>query len=63
MSPYVKAPKIRELGYELKVRDAMDRNLITVQPETPMSKVRGVLRSNRISGIPVIDKNKLVGVV
>jgi CBS domain-containing protein/anti-sigma regulatory factor (Ser/Thr protein kinase) len=63
MSPYVKAPKIRELGYELKVRDAMDRNLITVKPETPMSKVRGVLRSNRISGIPVIDKNKLVGVV
>ena len=63
MTPYVKAPKIRELGYELKVRDAMDRNLITVQPETPMSKVRGVLRSNRISGIPVIDKNKLVGVV
>ena len=63
MSPYVKAPKIRELGYELKVRDAMDRNLITVQPETPMSKVRGVLRSNRISGIPVIDKDKLVGVI
>ncbi len=63
MRPYVKAPKIRELGYELKVRDAMDRNLITVQPETPMSKVRGVLRSNRISGIPVIDKDKLVGVV
>ena len=63
MTPYIKAPKIRELGYELKVRDAMDRNLITVQPETPMSKVRGVLRSNRISGIPVIDKDKLVGVV
>ncbi|TET44332.1 CBS domain-containing protein, partial [Candidatus Aerophobetes bacterium] len=63
MSTYPKAPKIRELGYELKVRDAMDRNLITVQPKTPMSKVRGVLRSNRISGIPVIDKDKLVGVI
>ena len=63
MTPYIKAPKIRELGYELKVRDAMDRNLITVQPETPMNKLRGVLRSNRISGIPVIDKDKLVGVV
>ncbi|HDZ49884.1 MAG TPA: CBS domain-containing protein [Candidatus Aerophobetes bacterium] len=63
MTPYIKAPKIRELGYELKVRDAMDRNLITVQRETPMNKLRGVLRSNRISGIPVIDKDKLVGVV
>lgn len=63
MTTYPKAPKIQELGYELKVRDAMDRNLITVQPETSMSKVRGVLRSNRISGIPVISKGKLVGVI
>ena len=63
MTTYPKAPKIQELGYELKVRDAMDRHLITVQPETPMSKVRGVLRSNRISGIPVTSKGKLIGVV
>ncbi len=33
MTPYIKAPKIRELGYELKVRETMDRNLITVQPD------------------------------
>lgn len=63
MTTYVKAPKIQELGYELKVREAMDRNLITVQPHTPMNRLRGVLRSNRISGIPVIGKGKLVGVV
>ena len=63
MTTYAKAPKIQELGYELKVREVMDRNLITVEPETPMSKLRGVLRSNRISGIPVTKKGKLIGVI
>ena len=63
MITYAKAPKIQELGYELKVRQAMTRNPITVRPETPMSKLRGVLRSNRISGVPVTDEDKLVGVI
>ena len=63
MTTYPKAPKIQELGYELKVRETMDKNLITVQPETSMNKLRGVLRSNRISGIPVTSKCKLVGVI
>ena len=63
MTTYPKAPKIQELGYELKVREVMDRNLTTVQPETPMNELRGVLRSNRISGIPVTKKDKLIGVI
>lgn len=63
MITYSKAPKIQELGYELKVRQAMNRNLITIQPEMPMSKLRRVLRSNRISGIPVTNEGKLVGVI
>ncbi len=58
-----KVPKIQELGYELKVRQAMNRNLITVDPQMLMSKFRGVLRSNRISGIPVISQGKLAGVI
>ena len=63
MITYVKAPKIQELGYELKVREAMNGNLITVQPEMPMSRLREVLRSNRISGVPVTDEGRLVGVI
>ncbi len=56
-------PKIRELGYELKVKEAMDRDLITISCHTPMSKLRAVLRSNRISGVPVTSREKLVGVI
>ena len=63
MITYSKAPKIQELGYELKVRQAMNRNITTVQPGTPMSKLRKVLRSNRISGVPVTNEGKLVGVI
>lgn len=63
MTPNVKTPKIQELGYELKVREAMDKNMITIQPGSSMSKLRGTLRSNRISGIPVTDDGKLIGVI
>ena len=63
MITYSKAPKIQELGYELKVRQAMNTSITTVQPGTPMSKLRTVLRSNRISGVPVTNEGKLVGVI
>ncbi|UCG93747.1 MAG: CBS domain-containing protein [Candidatus Aerophobus sp.] len=63
MITYAKAPKIQELGYELKVRQAMNTNITAVQPGTPMSKLRKVLRSNRISGVPVTNEGKLVGVI
>ena len=63
MTPNVKAPKIRELGYELKVREAMDKNMITIQPDISMGRLRRTLRSNRISGIPVTDDGKLIGVI
>ncbi|TES84945.1 CBS domain-containing protein [Candidatus Aerophobetes bacterium] len=63
MITYSKAPKIQELGYELKIRQAMNRNLVTVQPKTTMRELREVLRSNRISGVPVTSEGKLVGVI
>lgn len=55
--------KVQELVYELKVRDAMLKNVITTAPDTSMSSLREVLRSNRISGTPVVEANKLVGVI
>ena len=63
MTPNVRAPKIQELGYELKVREAMDKNMITIRPDISMNRLRGTLRSNRISGIPVTDDGKLIGVI
>jgi CBS domain-containing protein/anti-sigma regulatory factor (Ser/Thr protein kinase) len=55
--------KLQELAYELRVRQAMTRDVITVTPDTTMAELREVLRDHRISGAPVVEGNRLVGVI
>ena len=55
--------KVQELVYELKVHDALAKNMITANPETLMSELRRILRANRISSIPVVDRDKLIGII
>ncbi len=55
--------RVEELAYELKVDDVMTRNPKTVSPDTSMSEVLEIFRSNRISGAPVLENEKLVGLV
>ncbi|UCF99045.1 MAG: CBS domain-containing protein [Spirochaetaceae bacterium] len=55
--------KIQELVYELKVTEVMTRKLISVHPTTKMSELRTILRDNRISGTPVTEGKRLIGLV
>jgi len=55
--------KTQEMVYEMKVGDVMNRSVISVYPNDRMSKLRGVLRRNRISGLPVVEDNRLVGLI
>ncbi len=55
--------KIQDLAYELEVNEAMCRDLMTVTPDTTMSEVREFLRQNRISGLPVVEHEKLIGII
>lgn len=55
--------KIQELTYELKVRDVMSRNLATISSTKPVSSLRDILFQKRISGVPVVDDDKLVGII
>ncbi len=55
--------KIQELVYELRVGDVMKRGVIKVIPSTQMSDLRAVLRDNRISGTPVVEEGRLVGII
>jgi len=55
--------KIQELTYELKVRDAMIASAITVEPKQSVSELREVMRVNRISGAPVVDQGRVVGLI
>lgn len=55
--------KLQELAYELKVGQAMTTDMVTVSLETTIAEFREVLRSNRISGTPVVNGGDLVGII
>ena len=63
VNPAVHIARTQELIYELKVEQAMTRNVITVGPESPMEDVRRILKERRVSGIPVTRAGELVGIV
>ena len=47
----------------MKVRDVMNVRPITVSAEANVSEAARLLRENKISGLPVLDGEKLVGIV
>ena len=55
--------KTLEILYELKVGDAMHRDVITIGPLDTMAKLNEKMSSHRLSGVPVVDGEKLVGIV
>ena len=55
--------KIQELYHELRIDEVMTRDVITVTPQTPMREVQETLRQHRISGLPVLEDEQLIGVV
>lgn len=55
--------KVQELIYELRIEEVMTRDVITVTPQTSMLEVRDILREHRISGAPVLEHGKLVGII
>ena len=55
--------RVEELSYDLKIREVMTAAVKTATPEMPLSKVLEILRLNRISGLPVVEDEKLVGVL
>ncbi len=55
--------KIQELCYELKVGDAMTKDVQTIGPENTINDLRIGLRDGRISGMPVCENEKLIGII
>jgi CBS domain-containing protein/anti-sigma regulatory factor (Ser/Thr protein kinase) len=51
------------LAYELKVEQAMSSDVISVPPSLTMAEFGEVLRTNRISGTPVVEANRMIGIV
>lgn len=55
--------RVEELSYDLKIREVMTKELHTARPEMSLSDMLELLRLNRISGAPVVEDDKLVGVI
>ncbi|MBN1194059.1 MAG: CBS domain-containing protein [Methanomicrobiaceae archaeon] len=47
----------------MKVKDAMTPNPVTVSMQATVSEAAGLLRKNRIGGLPVVEGERLVGIV
>jgi CBS domain-containing protein len=47
----------------MRVVDAMTRDAITVSPETPLKEAAELLARHQVSGLPVVDEAKVVGVL
>ena len=55
--------KLQELAYELKVGQAMTRDVIVISSDSTMAELGEVLRDNRISGTPVVEGKRVIGIV
>ena len=53
----------QELIYELRVQQAMTKQVITVEPENTMEDVSRVLEKNEHTGMPVMKGKEMVGIV
>ena len=54
---------ILDLIYKLKVQDVMTREIYTVGPEAAMRDVQEIMREKYITGVPVVDGKRLLGLV
>ena len=55
--------KTQELTYELKVEQVMCKKVTALKPDSTMNDVGRILRNNKISGIPILDGDRLVGIM
>jgi CBS domain-containing protein len=47
----------------MKVQDVMNSDLIACSPDTPIRDVAQLLKQKNISGLPIVEGDKLVGIV
>jgi acetoin utilization protein AcuB len=55
--------EIRELVSKVRVEKIMTREVLTVDENTPIEEAARLMADNNISGLPVMDGDKLVGLI
>jgi CBS domain-containing protein/anti-sigma regulatory factor (Ser/Thr protein kinase) len=54
---------VLELIYQLKIKDVMSTAVITGRKEQTMRHIQVIMQENRITGVPITEEQKLVGLV
>ena len=54
---------VLELIYQLKIKDVMNTNIITAGKTDTMRHIRALMKENYISGIPIEEDRKLLGII
>jgi len=54
---------VLELIHQLKIKDVMTTVLVTGEKKHTLRHIQGLMRDNRIAGIPIAEANHLVGLV
>ncbi len=47
----------------MKIREVMNKDVIICKPDDPVSLLSKLLKENHISGLPVVEREKVVGIV
>jgi acetoin utilization protein AcuB len=55
--------EIKGVMNRIQVEQLMTREVITVSSDTPLEEAARIMADNEISGIPVVDDGKLVGLI
>ena len=63
IDPNASPSALLELIYRLKVKDIMTGNVKAAEKETPLREIQRTMRENKISGVPIVDMGRLVGMV
>ncbi|MFW5800491.1 MAG: CBS domain-containing protein [Spirochaeta sp.] len=54
---------VLELIYRLKIRDAMTTQLLKAEPDTSLREIQAMMKQSSITGVPVVDGRRLVGII
>jgi CBS domain-containing protein/anti-sigma regulatory factor (Ser/Thr protein kinase) len=58
-----RAKKAQQLSYRIMIGEAMNKKVLTLTAGHTMMDVRTVLRDHRISGVPIVESGRLLGIV
>ncbi|QBG46363.1 CBS domain-containing protein [Verrucomicrobia bacterium S94] len=61
--PLQSSLRVQELLYGLRISEVMTHKVFAVSRNCTMRDVRVIMRNNEISGVPVVDNKRVVGIV